>query len=103
MKFNVGDKVVITGGIETTPARWEAFWVNKMTDLRGETGRIDNADEKDNMYLVQFLGKNKHWQFYFPKEALTLAEGYVPPTKQELVCIKIKEMAKRRKELGYAF
>lgn len=104
MKFKVGDMVEV---FRREP-RSRIDWVLPQMDEYVNNGIYEIKEyypyTKANGKLGDsYLLEKDCESFWFPEHCLRLAKGYTPPTKQELVCIKIKAMYQRRKEAGYAF
>ena len=96
--FRVGDKVVIMDGAKyviTTP---------------GSKGIIKQCLDGDSVIDVKFFLIASMWKghvgdvFAIDKKWIQpIDPNYVPPTKQELLCEKVKQMYAKRKAKGYAF
>lgn len=105
MKFQKGDMVEVF----RRELRSRVDWCSPQMDayLDGgfykiiDTGTYRKSD--GNLAFCYLLSKEEERGWWFPEHCLRLAKGYTPPTKQELVCIKIRQMYEKRKEAGYAF
>lgn len=105
MKFQKGDMVEV---FKREP-KSAVDWCVPQMDTFVKSGAYEIEDEslyylcngkKAHCYLLRSANAGSWW---FPEHCLRLAKGYTPPTKQELVCIKIRQMYDKRKEAGYAF
>ncbi len=103
MKFQKGDMVIV---IKEDLGSFVGWAVEMSSWVNNGVCKIEHiesfAEEPEPSYLLinaTFPG----FTYWFPESCLALAEGYVPPTQQELICQKIKAMYQRRKEAGYAF
>jgi hypothetical protein len=100
-KFKAGDRVTIT---RINP-RATCGWVAAMDKTLYCVGIIlSNNNRSDSYYVRVALPTSGYQEWYYPENCLQLSEEVGPaPTKEHLICVKIKQMEQRRKELGYAF
>lgn len=105
--FKPGDKVVVavrTFHTEDSHQKddWNNGWVPKMEKCVG-SGRVFTV-RFVSTYGVYFI--DDEFGYGWDWKSLAFADGYnapPQPTKQELICQKIKSMYKRREAAGYRF
>jgi hypothetical protein len=93
--FKQGSLVKVIERVE--PDNWGCAWDTEMDDFIGNIYSIQYSFHIDNEYI---LCNDKGYLYSFPREALESCEQMQPI---EEICIKIRQMERRRKEKGYAF